>query len=58
MRKNEKNLKLEKKLKKKVLVSEKKISSETEIGPWFPFVPDTNPGFSRTISFNPRLRLC
>ena len=41
--KHEKNLKL------KVLVSEKKISSDTEIGLWFRF-PIPKPSFGRTLA--------
>ena len=33
---------------KKVSVSEKKIGSDTEIGPWFPF-PIPKPVFGRTL---------
>ena len=53
MGKNEKNLKLEKKLKKPSFgFGKKKFSpdNDTEIEPWFPF-PIPKPGFGRTLGY-------
>jgi hypothetical protein len=45
--KNEENLKLEKKLKKKSF-RKKNFGSNNEIGPWF-WLPIPKPGFGRTL---------
>ena len=42
--------------KNKVSVSEKKIGSDTEIGPWFRF-PIPKPGFGRTLKHAPSERI-